>query len=81
MEQKSKYKSISKIIIICIFVAYIAIIFKIVVFKYHGFIDIFSTKSVSFRSLNLIPFKLWADFFENASVWDGHGLYQIYLVT
>ncbi|MBU3136201.1 VanZ family protein [Clostridium gasigenes] len=67
MEQKSKYKSISKFIIVCIFVAYIAIIFKIVVFKYHGFIDIFSTKSVSFRRLNLIPFKLWVDFFENAS--------------
>ncbi|MBW9146780.1 VanZ family protein [Clostridium sp. CM027] len=67
VEQKSKYKSISKFIIICIFVAYIAIIFKIVVFKYPGSIHIFSTRAASLRRLNLIPFKLWVDFFENAS--------------
>lgn len=55
----SKQNKLLKLIIGGVFLIYILILFKIVLFKYSGIIDFISGNKISFRSLNIIPFKMF----------------------
>jgi glycopeptide antibiotics resistance protein len=65
MENKvEKKNSKGRYILYTIFIIYLIVLFKIVLFKYEPLVDIIKGDiGTSFRSANLIPFKTILEFF------------------
>lgn len=59
-----KAETILKTLILFLFAIYLVLFFKITIFKYSSFYDIFTGRFSGFRSLNLIPFKTVRDFID-----------------
>lgn len=59
--EKSHNKNIFEYIIYFILFIYIIVLLKIILFKYSGPIEILKGHGIKFRTLNLIPFKMWVD--------------------
>ncbi|WP_338749170.1 VanZ family protein [Bacillus sp. FJAT-52991] len=55
-------KKLVKGLLYIIFVMYLVCLLKIILFKHSSFLQLFTVELSTFRSYNLIPFKIFADF-------------------